>query len=137
MATDDDGAVCVTDLKTALLAAETAWRMGYPLLLISETDAGIHTGGGWWRALTGQVQEAFPDLKLTALLDCGDLPGAALGAIRAGCEDLIVASASPALLAFAKARDVRLHDPPTRVLTLGRLNNRTGHVIERFLAGNF
>ena len=132
-AINDTRAICITDVTMALLAAETAQRMGTSLVLVSEIDAGIHNGGGWWRALTDRVQTTFPNLRITAILDCGDQRGAALGAIRAGCRDLIVHEAPPALVAFAKVRNVRLHVPPSQILSLGRIDGRTVKVIERFL----
>ena len=130
-----DTAVCVRDLPTALLAAETAQSLGIDPVLISEPEAGIYAGGLWWRALTDQVVDACPSVAVTAILDCGDQVGAALGAIRAGCRDLTVAAAPPALVGFAIAQGVALHPKPSSILTLGHVDRRTRTVIEHFLTG--
>ncbi len=128
-----DTAVCVRDLPTALLAAETAQSLGIDPVLISEPDAGIYAGGLWWRALTDHVVDACPSVAVTAILDCGDQIGAALGAIRAGCRDLTVAAAPPALVEFAVAQGVSLHPKPSSILTLGQIDRRTRTVVEHFL----
>ena len=128
-----DTAVCVRDLPTALLAAETARSLGLDPVLISEPEAGVYAGGLWWRALTDQVVETCPSASVVAILDCGDQVGAALGAIRAGCKDLTVAAPPPALIGFAAARGVILHPKPLRILTLGATDPRTRSVITRFL----
>ena len=127
-------AVCVRDLPMALLAAETAQSLGLDPVVISEPEAGVYAGGLWWRALTDQVEDACPAASVTAILDCGDQVGAALGAIRAGCCDLTVAAAPSALVGFAAVRGVILHPKPLRILTLGRIDRRTRSVIERFLS---
>lgn len=131
--TSPGNAICIADLATALLAADVAGRLDGSVVLISEADAGVYAGGGWWRSLTDQVTAAHPDLDITAILDCGDHVGAALSAIRAGCRDLIVADPPVALIGFAAANDVTLHDLPSSILKLGRLDARTGAVIQRFL----
>ena len=128
-----DNAVRVTDLSAALLAAEVAQSVNRPLILVSEPEAGIYAGGGWWRALTDHVARAHPGLSVTAILDCGAHVGAALGAIRAGCSDLTLTQPSRAMIGFATAWNVTLHERPARVLTLGPLDARTGSVIQRFL----
>lgn len=128
-----DTAVCVRDLPTALLAAETAQSVGVDTVLISEPEAGIYAGGLWWRALTDQVVDACPSAAVVAILDCGDQVGAALGAIRAGCRDLTVAAAPPALVGFAIAQGVSLHPKPSSILTMGRIDRRTRAVVEQFL----
>lgn len=129
-----DKAIRATDLPAALLAAEIARSLDLPLVLISATNAGIYAGGGWWKALTDQVARAQPALNIVAILDCGDHTGAALGAIRAGCRDLAIETPASALIRFAAAHGVTLHQPPTKILALGRLNARTGSLIRRFLS---
>ena len=129
-----DTAVCVQDLPTALLAAETAQSLGLDPVLISAPEAGIHAGGLWWRALTDRVVEACRAGSVIAMLDCGDQVGAALGAIRAGCRDLTIAAPPPALVGFAAAQGVILHPKPLRILTLGRIDRRTRSVVARFLS---
>jgi acyl-CoA reductase-like NAD-dependent aldehyde dehydrogenase len=53
------------------------------IVLVSAPEAGLYAGGGWFRELIAAAREAVPDAEFSALLDCGDRPGAALAAIRA------------------------------------------------------
>jgi delta 1-pyrroline-5-carboxylate dehydrogenase len=59
------------------------------VVLLSAADAGIYAGPGWFAALVEAARQAAPDAHVSALLDCGDRPGAALGAIRARIEGVI------------------------------------------------
>ncbi len=45
--------------------------------------AGLH-GIGWWLALTRLLADEFPGINIEAALHCGDSPGLALAALRAG-----------------------------------------------------
>jgi len=38
----------------------------------------------WFKAVIEQAKTAHPDVALTAILDCGDQPGAVMAALRAG-----------------------------------------------------
>jgi hypothetical protein len=129
-------AVCVADLETALLAAEVSASLDVQLVLISEPGAASSAGGGWWCALADAVATKYPEIDMLAILDCADVVGSALNAIRAGCRDLAASDPPAALVAFAKANDVTIHTVPPAVLELGRLNARTGAVIRRFLQDN-
>ncbi|MGE5504975.1 MAG: hypothetical protein ACM31L_11185 [Actinomycetota bacterium] len=51
--------------------------------------AGFH-GIGWWRALLSQAAAEHPGVAFDAVLDCGDAPGHALAALRAGVTRLRV-----------------------------------------------
>ena len=59
------------------------------MILVSAADAGIYAGPGWFAALIEAAREAVPNARFSALLDCGDRPGAALAAIRAQVEGVI------------------------------------------------
>jgi hypothetical protein len=59
------------------------------VILLSATNAGIYAGPGWFGALVKAAAKAVPEAVFTAFLDCGDQPGAALAAIRAGVEGVI------------------------------------------------
>ena len=59
------------------------------MVLLSATNAGIYAGAGWFKALVEAAANAVPEAVFTALLDCGDQPGTALAAIRAGVEGII------------------------------------------------
>jgi hypothetical protein len=70
-------------------ALSAAAEAGRAVVLASAPDAGIHAGPGWWRELVAAAREAAPAAQFTALLDCGDDPGAAQAAIRAGIEAIV------------------------------------------------
>lgn len=76
-------------LAEALEAAAAASALGVELVLLSAPGAGVYAGAGWWLALAEAVRQTHPGLPVTALLDCGDRPGAVLAALRAGVEAVV------------------------------------------------
>lgn len=75
-------AVVVRSLDEARAALVAAG--GEPCRLHSPPGAAAQHGIGWWLALTRVLGEEFPGRPFEAVLDCGDAPGLALAAIRAG-----------------------------------------------------
>jgi hypothetical protein len=78
---------------------------------LSAADAGIYTGPGWFRAVVDAVREAAPEARFTTILDCGDDPGAAQGAIRAGVDAIVFTGrddVAARLQAIAGARHCRV-----------------------------
>jgi hypothetical protein len=74
-------AVIVHGLAEARIAVAAACpRRG--LTLLSAPGAGVYAGAGWWRGLAEAASGSRPELRLVAVLDCADAPGAALAAIR-------------------------------------------------------
>lgn len=61
--------------------ARSALAAGHRLLE-SPPGAALLQGVGWWLALLRLAREEFGEFD--SVLDCGDAPGAALGALRAG-----------------------------------------------------
>lgn len=84
-------AVMIHGLPGARIAALTARDRGDSLLLVSAPAAAGSAGAGWWRALTERLATEFPDLTITAVLDCGDAAGAVMAALQAGVRDLAFA----------------------------------------------
>jgi hypothetical protein len=70
----------------AALAAAHALRV--PVTLISGPGGGSYGGPGWFNAVVREACAAFPDVAVTAILDCDDAPGHALGAFRAGTRSV-------------------------------------------------
>ena len=64
---------------------------GRPVTLLSGPGAAVYAGCGWWRALMALGAAGNPDI-----LDCGDAPGRAMEALRAGCRLLVLDPAVPA-----------------------------------------
>ncbi len=81
--------------------ATTALGIGLPVTLLSAPGAGIFAGAGWWRALVTRARAAHPGTPCVDVLDCGDAPGRAMAAIRAGQAALVLDPACPAFARVA------------------------------------
>jgi hypothetical protein len=55
-----------------------------PVTLESAPGAGGYAGPAWWRALIEAALAEYPTATARAVLDCGEEPGTALAALRAG-----------------------------------------------------
>ncbi|QCO01766.1 hypothetical protein [Azospirillum argentinense] len=71
----------LSDADTACAAAAD---LGVPLLLVSVPGAAASAGAGWFRAVAARAAARHPSVAMTAVLDCADRPGDALGALSAG-----------------------------------------------------
>ena len=74
------------DHARAALAAAAALRV--PVTVASAPGAAAQAGPGWFKAVVAEAQAAYPDTAVTAILDCGDEPGAVMAALRAGLTAL-------------------------------------------------
>lgn len=81
--------VIVHSLAQALAAAAVATQQNKPLHLTSASGAASTSGVGWFASLGEIVAERFPGLPLTLTLDCGDVSGLALGALRRGLRSIV------------------------------------------------
>jgi hypothetical protein len=73
-------------LEAVLAAARAAGR---PVIAISGEGASAYAGPGWFLALIRQARAEFPDVELTAILDCAGRAGDALAALKEGAQHLI------------------------------------------------
>ncbi len=80
----------LADAEAALVAASA---LGVSVTLISAPGAAGYAGPAWFRAVVEKARGGHPDVAATAILDCGDMPGHALAALRAGVR--IVRFAGP------------------------------------------
>jgi hypothetical protein len=87
-ATSADKEIIVHTLQHALAACAAAADLNIPLQLASARGAALQTGPLWFKAIIEQAIAAHPDVALTAVLDCGDQPGAVMAALRAGLTRL-------------------------------------------------
>jgi hypothetical protein len=71
--------------RTALAAAAAC---GKEVTLASAPAAALQAGPGWFKAVIDQARAAYPQVAVTAILDCSDQPGAALAALRLGLVNL-------------------------------------------------
>jgi hypothetical protein len=74
--------VRIADLRQATQALERARAEGAEILLVSAAEVTAFAGVGYWHALE-------QGLDHTIVIDCGDDPGLAMAALRAGCSDLL------------------------------------------------
>jgi hypothetical protein len=88
-------------------AAEAAAALrvaaGVPVLLLSAPGAAGFLGAAGWRALVARAESLVPGAPFEDALCCGDAPGLALAALRAGCGIVVLEGACPAFPAVAGA----------------------------------
>ncbi len=68
----------------ALAALSVADEMGVGVTLLSAPSAAAYVGAVVFRDMVAAARKAYPNVVVTAVLDCGDDPGLALGAMRHG-----------------------------------------------------
>lgn len=81
-------AVIIHSLEHALAAVEAAGEIDRAVTLVSAPGAAGIVGAPWFLEVVRQAATTRPDVAVTAVIDCGDQPGFALGALRAGAERL-------------------------------------------------
>ena len=87
-ATSADKEIVVYSLDHALAACAAAADLKIPLQLASARGAALQTGPMWFKAVIEEAIAAHPDVVVTAVLDCGDQPGAVMAALRVGLTRL-------------------------------------------------
>jgi hypothetical protein len=85
----------IADARTALAPLR-------PVTLVSAPGAALYAGAGWWTALMAAVRSTDPTRQFADILDCGDAPGRAAEALRAGQRHLVLSPAWPA--GYARVR---------------------------------
>ncbi len=79
-------AIIVHNLEHALAALSAAGRLGTAVTLASPPGAAAYLGAAVFRDMIGRAAAAHPGVEMRAVLDCGDDPGLALGALRQGIK---------------------------------------------------
>jgi hypothetical protein len=82
----DDPVIVVHTAAQATAALKAAARAGRSVVLASPPVASASMGPGMFRAIIAAAREAEPGARSLAVLDCGDRPGDAMSALRAGIE---------------------------------------------------
>ena len=77
-------AIVIHGLAHAEAAVAAAAELGVAVTLISAKGAAGYAGPSWFRAVVEQARAGHPEVDVTAVLDCGDMPGYALAALRDG-----------------------------------------------------
>lgn len=83
--------------------ARAALRPGHAVTLLSAPGAAAWLGPLLWRELMAAARAAHPATPCHDILDCGDAPGHAVAALRAGCRAVVLEPACPAFAAVAGA----------------------------------
>ncbi len=77
-------AVVVHTLAHARAALAAAAELRVPVLLLSPPGAASYMGAGYFQAMIAEARDAFPAVEAGAVLDCADMAGLALAALRQG-----------------------------------------------------
>lgn len=119
-------AVVVHGLAQAKLAVGAG-----PVTLLSAPGAAVYAGCGWWRALVDASGATGPDV-----LDCGDAPGRAMEALRAGCRIIVLDPGCPAApLIAARAAAAGAYMLTTRPPALDLAAPEAARGLQAWLAG--
>jgi hypothetical protein len=125
-------AITIHGLADARAALAAAQALRLPVTLISGPGGGGYGGPGWFNAVVREASAAFPEVRVTAILDCADAPGHALGAFRAGTRavrftgsadlaeklrEAAAASGAELIVDDVQALDLRGHRDPVAACT--------------------
>ena len=80
--------IVIHSLDHARAALAAAAACGKEVTLASALGAALQAGPGWFKAVIEQASAAYPQVAVTAILDCGDQSGAVMAALRLGLKDL-------------------------------------------------
>ncbi|WP_188260072.1 hypothetical protein [Azospirillum tabaci] len=132
-------------LTDADAACSAAADLGVPLLLVSAPGAAASAGAGWFREVIARAAARHPSVAMTAVLDCADRPGDALGALSAGVDvilftgrtdvaerlaDIAAQRGSSLLTALPEGLDLRAVRDPRRACREWLSGQDDGHVTE-------
>jgi len=82
--------------REALARARAA---GTRVAIASIPDGAASGGALWFAEIAATLRAEFPETLADAILDCGEAPGTALGALRAGADTLAYSGPDPERLA--------------------------------------
>ncbi len=92
-----DRPIIVHSLKDAQAAVTVAAELGVPVTLRSAPGAARYLGAAVFREMIAEASREHPDLAVSAVFDCGDDPGLALGALRDGLKVIRLSVSGDAL----------------------------------------
>ena len=119
----DPPAVTVHATAEAALALALAGKQG--VLLLSAPGAAGFLGPNWFLVIVEAARAEVPSAVHKVVLDCGDAPGQALAALRAGLREVVLHPGCPAFAQVAAAAaDIGARVRPVRPesLDLGPLD---------------
>lgn len=80
--------IIIHGVGDARIAAAAARSLGVGVRLASAPGAASYGGAAWFAEIIAAVRADFPDVAIEAVLDCGDAPGHAMAALRAGLTSI-------------------------------------------------
>ncbi len=114
-------AIVIHGLDHALAACRTADALGTGVCLRSGPAAAGYAGAAWFAEVVRAARRVHPDVRIDAILDCGDSPGLVLAAFRRSVEAVLF-TGSPALRkkleAIAEASGARVESEAAPALDL-------------------
>ena len=85
-------AIIIHDIAHAEAALTAARELGVDVTLISPPSAATYMGATVFRDIVAGAAEKVPGVQYRAVLDCGDEPGLALGALRHGIRGVRISN---------------------------------------------
>ena len=95
--------IIVHSLAHARAALAAAHALKVPVTLASAVSAGGYAGPLWFKSLIEAARADFPEVEVTAVLDCGGEAGTVLAALRHGIKHVRFTGSGAAL---ASLRDI-------------------------------
>lgn len=83
--------IIIYSLEHARAALAAARSRRASVILRSAPDLAFSAGPAYFTRLAERARAEFPDVRCRFVLDCGDDPGVALGALRSGVRELAFA----------------------------------------------
>ncbi|HKT17470.1 MAG TPA: hypothetical protein VJR47_05475 [Stellaceae bacterium] len=124
--------IIIHSLEHARAALAIAASLDAPLVLASAAGAALQTGPLWFKSVIAQASAAHPDVALTAVLDCGEAPGAVMAGLRAGLKHFRFSGRAD-IRAKLAAMGAQFAEPPAAALDL-RDTREPETAIRAFLA---
>jgi len=87
--------VLVHDIEHCRAALSAARAVGRGVTLRSAPGAAAWLGPRFFKAMTDAARAEYPEVAADAVLDCGDAPGHALAALRAGIPAVRLVAPKP------------------------------------------
>ncbi len=78
--------IIVHSLAEARAAVAVAAELGVPVTLASAPEAAGYLGALWFRELVKMASTERPEVRVDAVIDCGDQPGHVMAALRQGLK---------------------------------------------------
>ena len=118
----------VHDLNQGIQLAEMAAKSSVPITIFSPPGGGSSIGPEAFLEIVNLIRSKFPEVKMLAILDCGDDAGVALAAMRRGLNNIhsqLTGEKLKKLKQIALTNGVKIHTKPKNVIDLELVKNLT------------